>query len=102
MTFEERLQLAIEFNKQWIASRKAGTIATKNKITLGELSPEDITELTALYPDWESGIAYKIDDLVNYKGTLYQVIQAHTSQADWLPPICSCSLCCKSTYWCNS
>ena len=86
MTHEERLQLAIEFNKEWVASKKAGKIATKDKIRLGELNHDEINELAAIYPAWEVGVAYKVDDLINYQGALYQVLQAHTSQADWLPP----------------
>ena len=39
------------------------------------------------YPTYEVGTFYKVNDIFNYKGKLYKVLQAHTSQADWLPNI---------------
>ncbi len=51
-------------------------------VTLG-----DETALTGveLFPAWEAGNAYAIDDRVQYNGALYKCVQAHTSQADWAP-----------------
>jgi chitodextrinase len=37
--------------------------------------------------DWESGVAYNAGDVVARDGRLWRVIQAHTSQADWLPGV---------------
>jgi len=39
-----------------------------------------------LYPAWESGTAYSVDDIVTYGDDLYVVRQAHSAQADWQPP----------------
>ncbi len=39
------------------------------------------------FPIWQSGVAYSVGDKVNYRGTAYEVIQAHTSQIDWQPPL---------------
>ena len=36
--------------------------------------------------EWQSGVAYSIDDEVTYLGILYICIQAHTSQPGWEPP----------------
>lgn len=37
-------------------------------------------------PAWDpNGKAYKVGDLFTYKGTVYKVIQAHSSQSGWLP-----------------
>ncbi len=41
----------------------------------------------ATYPDWESGTEYAVGDIVTHDGIMYEVIQAHTSQSDWLPPV---------------
>ena len=48
---------------------------------------DDETALTAveLFPVWEAGHAYAIDDRVRHNGKLYKCVQAHTSQADWMP-----------------
>ena len=50
---------------------------------------EDETALTGveLFPMWTIGRAYAVDDRVQYGGTLYKCVQAHTSQADWTPDI---------------
>lgn len=37
-------------------------------------------------PAWDgNGKAYKVGDIVTYKGVAYRVIQAHTSQSGWTP-----------------
>lgn len=38
-----------------------------------------------LVPQWQPGTDYTADQRVNYNGTLYKCLQAHTSQADWVP-----------------
>ena len=40
-----------------------------------------------LFPPWSVGKAYATGDRVQYEGTLYKCVQAHTSQADWTPPV---------------
>lgn len=48
---------------------------------------DDETALTGveLFPTWVVGKAYAVGDRVQYNGTLYKCVQAHTSQADWTP-----------------
>lgn len=55
------------------------------------LSEEQALEIATVYPVWEAGRAYAAGDILSH-GTnstgdpqLYRVVQAHTSQADWLP-----------------
>lgn len=47
----------------------------------------DETALTGveLFPAWRPGMDYKAGDRVQHGGVLYKVLQAHTSQADWVP-----------------
>ena len=40
-----------------------------------------------LFPRWVSGHAYQVGDRVCADGTLYKVIQGHTSQEDWTPDV---------------
>ena len=54
-------------------------------IIADNLTPEQEEELLDKYPVWEVGVAYEEGDIVNYDDVLYVVVQAHTSQADWLP-----------------
>ena len=48
---------------------------------------DDETALTGveLFPTWAVGKAYAVNDRTQYNGTLYKCVQAHTSQADWMP-----------------
>lgn len=51
------------------------------------LSDDDAIKGVELFPNWEVGYAYEIDTRVNYQGTLYKVLQAHTSQPTWTPDV---------------
>ena len=48
---------------------------------------DDETALTGveLFPAWEADTAYAAGDRVRHDGVLYKCVQAHTSQADWMP-----------------
>lgn len=49
------------------------------------LTDEDALATPELFPAWESGKAYAVGERVRYNEVLYRVVQAHTSQEDWLP-----------------
>lgn len=87
LTHEERMVLALELNKALAATKKAATITTQDMIRSDTLTPEEIEQLVAIFPIWQPGVAYEIDDLCGYDGVLYQVLQPHIAQADWLPPL---------------
>lgn len=42
-------------------------------------------EYPELFPEWRSGVDYTTGKRVRHNGTLYTVLQDHTSQADWTP-----------------
>lgn len=48
---------------------------------------DDSTALTGpeLFPAWRSGVDYAVGTRVRYNGTLYRVLQAHSSQESWTP-----------------
>lgn len=48
-------------------------------------------KLINIYPPYAAGVAYETGDRITYDGNLYEIIQAHTSQADW-PPDSTASL----------
>lgn len=50
-----------------------------------DLPEEAKKEIASQYPIWEAGKSYVAKDIVSYKDILYEVVQAHTSQSDWLP-----------------
>lgn len=49
------------------------------------LDDEKAVEAQCLYPVFAAGTAYDVGSRVVYDGKLYKCLQAHTSQADWLP-----------------
>lgn len=51
------------------------------------MSTEQSLRLVSYFPMWEIGKVMPIGYKVTYEGRLYQVIQAHTSQADWNPKV---------------
>lgn len=50
------------------------------------LDDDQAETVTVLFESWESGCAYAVGDRRQYNGLLYRCVQAHTSQADWIPP----------------
>ena len=56
---------------------------------INTLSVDDATALRMreYYPEWQSGKDYAVGYKVQYKGDLYKVLTAHTSQADWTPDV---------------
>ena len=51
----------------------------------GLIGDEISLQVPNLYPTWKVGVAYVIGERVLYEGTLYKVLQDHTSQEAWTP-----------------
>lgn len=55
------------------------------------LTDEEAMEIATVYPAYEIGKAYAVNEMLTYgvnevgDPQLYRVVQAHTSQADWTP-----------------
>lgn len=49
------------------------------------MTVEESLELAAYFPKWEADKEMPNGYKVSYEGSLFEVIQAHTSQADWNP-----------------
>ena len=49
------------------------------------LSDTDALAAVTLFPAWESGHAYALNERIEYGDKLYKSVQTHTSQADWTP-----------------
>lgn len=49
------------------------------------LTDEQAATVPALYRSWEIGVEYALNTRVQYNGTLYKCITAHTSQETWNP-----------------
>lgn len=59
----------------------------RNLIEQLAITLDDETALKGveLFPIWAIDIDYAVDDRVQHGAILYKCIQAHTSQADWMP-----------------
>lgn len=54
-------------------------------ITVDELPDETAAALPTFVDAWSSDTEYKTGKRVAYNGTVYKVLQDHTSQSDWTP-----------------
>lgn len=59
--------------------------ATKAGIQSMKLSAAEALRLPDMYPDWSAGVDVKVGERYNYGGKLWEVVQAHTTQAGWAP-----------------
>lgn len=51
------------------------------------LADEAAIDAPELFPRWAVGVDYAVDDRICYGEKLYKVVQAHTSQEDWIPDV---------------
>lgn len=51
------------------------------------LPDETAMEAVCLHPAWKPGTAYEVGRKVQYGGTLYRCLIAHTAQDDWMPTV---------------
>lgn len=56
-------------------------------VILPALDDETALSAIGLFPVWEEGKAYAVDERISYNDVLYRVVQNHTSQVEWTPDI---------------
>lgn len=56
-------------------------------VTALDLKPGEALEVAELFPAWEPGKSYAAGTRVQYGGGLYECAIAHTSAAEWSPPV---------------
>lgn len=66
--------------------------ATKAGIQSMELSASEALRLPDMYPDWSPGVDVKVGERYNFGGKLWEVLQAHTTQAGWEPGMATLAL----------
>ena len=76
---------ALEETKTIVAKQNEDLKGLIGIIYSGSLTDEQRESINSIYPTWEVDTAYTEGDVVNYENSLYKVVQAHTSQADWRP-----------------
>lgn len=67
-------------------ARELRALIEKAMTVTTSLTEEEAIAATCMYPHWSGdSVAYAKGQRVQYDGTLYTVLQAHTSQAGWTP-----------------
>lgn len=67
--------------------KRVDSILKNVRIRINEvpMTVEQSLELVGYFPKWEEGKEMPIGYKVSYEGSLFEVLQAHTSQTDWTP-----------------
>ena len=68
-----------------ITREKAYALRRLIELAAQYLEDKDALEGVELFPKWEIGKQYEIDEKIKYNGTLYKVLQSHTSIESWTP-----------------
>lgn len=66
---------------------QAQEIRTSIDSVTGTMADADAAKNPMLFLPWEVDIAYAVGDRRRYDSKVYKCLQAHTSQADWAPPV---------------
>lgn len=66
---------------------QAQEIRTSIDSVTGTMADADAAKNPILFLPWEVGIKYEVGDRRRHDGKVYKCLQAHTSQADWEPPV---------------
>ena len=88
---EEQEKGQARLSRDVVSTTLAARFLVQEKIKASEITDDELADLIGLYPDYAVGAEYKAGDLLVYEGRLYEVLQDHTSQADW-PPDTTASL----------
>ena len=65
--------------------RAAARLTVVDKVRADALTDEQVASVAPLFDPWQPGLDVKVGDVLSWDGTLVEVIQAHTTQADWEP-----------------
>lgn len=49
------------------------------------VTDEELLSMSAATPEWKPGLSLAVSDTVMYGGSMFVVVQAHTTQAGWEP-----------------
>lgn len=66
---------------------QAQEIRTSIDSVTGTMADADAAKNPMLFLPWETDTKYAVGDRRRHDGKVYKCLQAHTSQADWAPPV---------------
>ena len=68
------------------ALKAAARLDVTERLKAETLDQSTIEAVAGIYDPWEPGLTVTVGDVLQWDGTLVEVLQAHTTQADWEPP----------------
>lgn len=68
-----------------LTSEEVTALLIKQQINTLSVDDSIALRMVEFYPEWAAGQDYTAGFKVQYNGTLYKVLTAHTSQDDWTP-----------------
>lgn len=68
-----------------LTAREVTALLIKQQINTLTVDDNTALRMVEFYPEWASDTAYSAGYKVQYGGTLYKCLQAHTAQAAWTP-----------------
>ncbi len=71
--------------RQGLRAAESIKILSRALVSENKLTDNDICALEPLYPDWTTGVSYRIGDVLRHENKLYRVTQPHESQVNWSP-----------------
>ena len=70
-----------------LSQEEVTTMLLRQQINTLAIDDATAYRMREFYPEWAEGQSYTVGHKLLYGGSLYKVIQAHTSQAGWKPGV---------------
>lgn len=74
------------------ALRKCMDAGLRYAVANDGVTDEELLTMSAATPEWKPGMTLAVGDTVMHGGSMFVVIQSHTTQADWIPGTATQSL----------
>ena len=81
----EEVVEVIEYPTAEQSAAAVARLVAAEKVRAGVLSDVEVEAVSGLYDEWEPGLSVTVGDVYRWDGTLVEVLQGHTTQADWEP-----------------
>ena len=84
---EARARAEAEEKHRPLSQEEVTTMLLRQQINTLAVDDAMAYRMRDFYPEWAEGQSYTVGHKLLYGGSLYKVIQAHTSQAGWKPGV---------------
>lgn len=84
---EAQAQARAEEKHRPLSQEEVTTMLLRQQINTLAVDDATAYRMREFYPEWAEGQSYTVGHKLLYGGSLYKVIQAHTSQAGWKPGV---------------